>query len=321
MRRKRLGRSGLKVSALGLGTANWGVAVNEHVGGQILRAYLSAHGNLIDTADFYGLGAAESLVGRLLATMGVRDEVILATKAGGTVRGPNASAAHLRQALDESLRRLGVDYVDLWQVHDWDGHAPLEETLRTLDWAVSTGRVRYVGVCNYSGPQTADAVDLLAASGLTTLTSTQLEYSLLNRSIERDIIPLALTHGIDVIAWGSLGRGMLTGKYLDDVPPHRADDAFFQRYVGQYIDRSTSIARAVVDVAHHLGHPPAAVAGAWASTRPGIGTALVGARSPHQLTESLAAAWLTLDGDTIELLNQASSHANITELDVDHSIK
>jgi aryl-alcohol dehydrogenase-like predicted oxidoreductase len=306
-----LGSSRLKVSSVGLGTSTWGIGVDATTAEEQLKAYLSAGGNMVDTADIYGLGASEEILGTLLAKLGARDDIILATKAGGVSGGkprlPNASPLHLRKALDESLRKLRTNYIDLWQLHDWDDEVALEETMSALDWAVSSGRVRHVGICNYSGRQTAAAAALQACDDRAPLVSTQVEYSLLDRSIEVDVLPVAAEKKLGVMAWAPLGRGVLSGKYRHGVPRDRAENAFFQYYVGHFLDeRSAKIVEVVVDAAEQLGHPPAAIAIAWLLSRPGVDIALVGARTAEQLSESLVAGSVTLPSDLREALDNVS---------------
>jgi aryl-alcohol dehydrogenase-like predicted oxidoreductase len=187
MEQRAVGATGLKVSRLGLGTLTWGRDTDEHEARDQLTAFLGAGGNLLDTAAGYGDGASEELIGALLAELGVRDEVVLATKAGIARRSGNreisVSRRSLLSSLDASLKRLRVDHIDLWQVHTWADDTPLEETLGALDYAVSSGRVSYVGVSNYTGWQTAQAATWQRAiPGRAVLASTQVEYSLLNRS-------------------------------------------------------------------------------------------------------------------------------------------
>src|SRR5689334_11735653 len=223
MQRRSLGGTGLKVSRLGLGTMTWGRDTDEHEARDQLIAFAEAGGTLLDTAAGYGDGASEELIGRLLGDVVARDEVVLATKGGISRRGGRretyASRGRLLADLDASLRRLGVDHVDLWQVHTWSGDAPLEETLTALDLAVSSGRASYVGISNYSGWQTAQAATWQrAVPGRATLASTQVEYSLLNRDIEREVVPAAQALGLGVLPWSPLGRGVLTGKYRTGIP-------------------------------------------------------------------------------------------------------
>jgi len=212
MELRPLGRSGLQVSRLALGTMTWGRDTDEHEARDQLLAFVEQGGTLVDTADVYADGLSEQIVGRLVAEVG-RDSVVIATKAvsrGGGARRFDASRAHLLRALDSSLARLGVDHVDLWQLHAWDAATPLEETLSALDAAVASGKVRYAGISNYSGWQTAKAAALQSAKpGSLPLVSTQVEYSLLQRGIEREVVPAAADAGLGLLPWSPLGRLML----------------------------------------------------------------------------------------------------------------
>lgn len=204
MEQRHLGRTGLRVSRVGLGTLTWGRDTDEHDAADQLKAFWDAGGTLIDTADVYGGGESEYLLGRLVDNLVPRQDLVIATKAGSVpdpYRRFDGSRGHLLAALDASLERLGTDYVDLWQVHAFDPVTPLDETLQALDLAVSSGRVRYAGVSNFSGWQLAKAATWqLAAPGLRTrLASTQMEYSLLQRGIEREVLPAALDLGVGLL--------------------------------------------------------------------------------------------------------------------------
>jgi aryl-alcohol dehydrogenase-like predicted oxidoreductase len=312
MERRELGRSGVKVAAIGLGTFTWGLTTKPDDAAVQVRAYLDAGGNLIDTADVYAAGAAETIVGGLFGTVLSRDQVVLASKAVGVLDGgrprSDASARHLRQALDDSLRRLNTDYLDLWQLHAWDATVPLEETLSAVDEALRSGRVRHAGVCNYAGWQTMKASTLQMAKGHP-LASIQVEYSLLERGIEREVLPAAADQGIGVLAWAALGRGVLTGKYRDGVPERRLNNPMFRAYAGQYLDdRSAAIVETLATVAGELGVPPLAVALAWVRDRPGVSCALIGARNIDQLRQSLAPETdhLVLPEQAVRMLDEAS---------------
>jgi aryl-alcohol dehydrogenase-like predicted oxidoreductase len=289
-----LGREGPRVSRLGLGTATWGTRTDAADAAEQLRDFLRAGGNLVDTADVYGGGASEEVVGRVLATTARREDVVLATKSGAVTgdkrRRQDASASHLLGALDVSLRRLGTDHVDLWQLHAWDAATPLEETLSALSTAVSSGRALHVGICNYSGWQTAKAAALQRTGNGPPLVSAQVEYSLLERGIEREAVPATADAGLGILAWAPLGRGVLTGKYREGVPERRASSRFFRWYVGPYLDdRAARVVEAVAGAADGLGVAPLAVALSWVRERPGVAAALVGARTAAQLRESLRA--------------------------------
>ena len=241
MQQRALGSTGLKVSRLGLGTLTWGRDTDEHEARDQLVAFTEAGGTLVDTAAGYGDGASEELIGTLIGDVVARDDIVLATKAGISrrrgQRETNVSRGHLIASLDQSLARLQVDHVDLWQVHTWVDDTPLEETLTALDYAVSTGRASYVGISNYTGWQTAQAATWQrAVPGRARLASTQVEYSLLNRGVEHEVLAAAEAMGMGVLPWSPLGRGVLTGKYRTGTPADsRAASPHFSNFVGTYL--------------------------------------------------------------------------------------
>lgn len=313
-----MGRSGLLVSRLALGTMTWGRDTDPDDAARQLRAFLDAGGTLVDTADRYADGESERILGRLLGRGGAaaRSAVVLATKAGGaTGPGPRdrgASRAHLLTALDASLERLGTPYVDLWQLHTWDGATPLEETLGALDAAVSGGKARYVGISNYSGWQTAKAAAWQSAwPGRAPIVSTQVEYSLLARGVEREVVPAARDAQMGLLPWSPLGRGVLTGKYHKATPPDsRAAAAAYQGFVEPYLDdRAGRIVDAVVTAAEGLGTSALAVALAWVRDAPGVVAPVVGARTVGQLRASLDADRLTLPAEIRSALDDVSEPA------------
>ena len=223
MEQRALGRSGLVVSRLALGTMTWGGDTDEDEAAMQLTAFVDAGGTLVDTADVYVDGESERTLGRLLSDVVPREDVLVATKAGGRTRtgamGRGSSRGHLLAALDASLDRLGLDHVDLWQLHAWDDHTPLDETLAALDTAVSSGRARYVGVSNLTGWQTAQAATHQRGwPGRAPIVSSQMEYSLLQRGVEREVVPAVESLGIGLLPWSPLGRGLLTGKYRHTTP-------------------------------------------------------------------------------------------------------
>jgi aryl-alcohol dehydrogenase-like predicted oxidoreductase len=313
MQQRSVGATGLKVSRLGLGTLTWGRDTDEHEARDQLIAYAEAGGTFLDTAAGYGDGASEELVATLIGDVVARDEIVLATKAGisrrrGT-RETNASRGHLLSTLDASLRRLGVDHVDLWQVHTWVDDTPLEETLSALDLAVASGRASYVGVSNYAGWQTAQAATWQrAVPGRATLASTQVEYSLLNRAVEHEVLPAAAALGLGVLPWSPLGRGVLTGKYRSGIPSDsRAASPHFANFVEQYLgERSTRIVEAVVRAADGLGWTPLEVALVWVRDRPGVTAPIVGARTAAQLKGALGVEELSLPDEIVDALDDVS---------------
>ena len=316
MQQRRLGETGLKVSRLGLGTWSWGRDTDEHEAREQLLAYTGAGGNLLDTAAGYGEGASEEVVGSLLGDVVPRDDVVLATKAGvGISRGSrrfDASRGYLLSSLDASLRRLGVDHVDLWQVHLWVDDTPLEETLSALDLAVTSGRTAYVGVSNYTGWQSAQAATWQrAVPGRAPVVSNQVEYSLLNRQPEAEVIPAAQALGLGILPWSPLGRGVLTGKYRHGVPADsRAASPHFAAFVRAYLDEaSAQVVEAVQRAAEGLEWSPMEVALTWVRDRPGVTAPIVGARTAAQLRESLTVEELTLPAQIVAALDDVSDPA------------
>jgi aryl-alcohol dehydrogenase-like predicted oxidoreductase len=286
---------------MALGTMSWGVDTDADEAANQLVAFVDAGGTFVDTADVYSDGESERILGGLLGDAVPRDDIILATKAvARRTEGPfggGASRGALLAALDGSLSRLGVDHIDLWQLHAWDTSVPIEETLATLDTAIASGKVRYVGVSNYTGWQLGSAATWQrAVPGRTAPVSTQVEYSLLERGIEREVVPAAEHHGIGLLPWAPLGRGVLTGKYRGNTPADsRGASPLFAPYVEQHrTERAARIVEAVVTAAEGLGTSPLAVALAWVRDRPGVVAPVVGARDTSQLTGSLAAEELTL---------------------------
>ncbi len=314
MQQRHLGRTGLKVSRLGLGTLTWGRDTDEHEARDQLIAFTEAGGTLVDTAAGYGDGASEELIGSLIGDVVARDDLVIATKAGiNRARGgraTNASRGYLISTLDASLRRLGVDHVDLWQVHTWVEDTPLEETLSALDYAVSTGRAAYVGVSNYTGWQSAQAATWQrAVPGRAVLASTQVEYSLVNRRIEHEVLPAAEALGLGVLPWSPLGRGVLTGKYRSGTPADsRAASPHFSSFVGSYLtDRHARIVEAVARAAEGLEWSPLEVALTWVRDRPGVTAPIVGARTAAQLRGSLSVEDCELPPQIVTALDDVSS--------------
>ncbi|MCG8927471.1 aldo/keto reductase [Lentzea sp. CC55] len=297
MEQRYLGRSGLRVSRTALGTMTWGRDTDADEAATQLMAFADAGGTLVDTADVYSEGEAERILGALLGEIVPRDELVLATKAvARRTEGPfggGASRGALLSALDGSLRRIGVDHVDLWQLHAWDANVPVEETLSAVDHAITSGKVRYAGISNYSGWQLATAA---MTPSTHPLISTQVEYSLLERGIEREVAPAARHHGLGLLPWAPLGRGVLTAKYRNGTPADsRGASAHFAGYVEQHRnDRAARIVQAVATAAEGLGTSALCVALAWVRDRPGVVAPVVGARDTNQLLASLETEQLTL---------------------------
>lgn len=290
MERRRAGNSGLTLSRLGLGTMTWGRDTDTHEAAEQMRSYVEAGGNFIDSAAMYADGDAERVIGGLIGTFATREDLVIATKAGISfpdgVRTVNNSRHHLISELDRSLTRLGTDYVDLWQIHTWDSNVPLEDTLSALDYAYSSGKARYVGISNFNGWQSARSITLQAANtAKAPIATLQNEYSLLNRSIENEVIDCADALDVGILAWSPLGRGVLTGKYRSSIPADsRGATPHFANFIAPYLtDQSARIVEAVVAAAGGLGYSPLEVALAWVRDAPSVTSAIVGARTGAQL--------------------------------------
>ncbi|PZG17433.1 aldo/keto reductase [Nonomuraea aridisoli] len=313
MEQRYVGHSGLSVSRLGLGTMTWGRDTDADEAAAQLRTFLDAGGTLVDTADVYTGGDAERLLGRMLRDSVPRSELVISTKAVVTPAGRrprDASRRHLIAAVDASLSRLGLDHVDLWQLHTYDDEVPLEETLGALDAIVSSGRAVYAGVCDYTGWQlAAAAVAQKSVPGRIPITSAQAEYSLLAREPERELLPAAAHLGVGVLAWSPLGRGVLTGKYRTGIPADsRAATPHFADFVRPYLDeRSRRVVESVMTAADGLGVTPLAVALSWVRDQPGVASAIVGARTHAQLKGVLLAEDVVLPREIREALDDVSS--------------
>ncbi len=311
MDQRNLGNTGLRVTTLGLGTMTWGRDTDEHDAAEQFRDFYDAGGTLIDTAASYADGASETLVGQFVKTV-QRDDIVLMTKAGArTTREGNiidASRGSLLTSLEASLKRLDTDYVDLFMVQAPDPRTPLVETLSALEHAVQSGKARYVGLSNHPAWMTARAATLLESSRIE-LASVQLEYSLLQRGIEREVIPAVTDCGAGVIAWSPLGRGVLTGKYRRTIPADsRAASAHLAGFVQPYLDSTAStVVEAVSIAATGLGREPLEVALSWLLTRPSLASALVGARTPAQLRASMNALTLELPVEVLDALDEISA--------------
>jgi aryl-alcohol dehydrogenase-like predicted oxidoreductase len=312
MEQRHLGRTGLQVSRLGLGTMTWSRDTDAHDASEQLRDFADAGGSLIDTSASYADGGAEELLGALLDDVVPRDEVVLCTKAGirrtsdgGVV---DASRGGLLSSLDASLRRLRTDHVDLWLVQTPDPRTPLDETVSALRLAVTSGRARYVGLSNHAGWQVARTATLLERE--IGLTAVEAEYSLLQRGIEREVLPASTVLGVGVLAWSPLGRGVLTGKYRRTIPADsRAASPHLAGFVEPYLARSSAaIVEAVATAAEGLERTPLEVALAWVLGQR-ISSAIVGARTATQLRASMAAQDLVLPDELRRALSEISAPA------------
>ena len=319
MRYRTLGHSGVVVSSYALGTMTFGHEADEDASHAILDDYVAAGGNLIDTADVYSAGASEEIIGRWLAAHPTdRDQMVIATKGRFPMgQGPNdlgTSRRHLRLALDASLRRLGVEHVDLYQMHAWDAATPIEETLRFLDDAVSAGKIGYYGFSNYLGWQLTKAVHVARALGFTPPSTLQPQYSLLVREIESEVVPASLDAGIGLLPWSPLAGGWLTGKYRRDTDPvgatrlgenpARGMEAWEPR---NRQERTWRVIDAVGTVAAAHGVDHAQVSLAWLEARPAVTSVILGARTRAQLADNLGAADVVLTAEEIEHLDAVSA--------------
>lgn len=320
MEYRLLGRTGCVVSTLALGTMTFGSETSEPDSVAQIERYLQAGGNLIDTADVYSSGVSEEIIGRWLQTKpaSLREEIVVATK-GRFPRGngPNnrgLSRKHLSAALDASLERLQLEVIDLYQVHAYDALTPIEETLRFLDDAVRAGKIRYVGLSNFTAWQLQKAVDVAIFKDLSVPVTLQPQYNLLVRELEWEIIPACASEGLGLLPWSPLGGGWLTGKYRRDERPtgqtrlgegkRNGVEAFDQRNPEQ---RTWDVLEAVEQVAKSRGVSMAQVALAWLVDRPTVSSVILGARTLSQLEDNLGAAGVHLSTQETERLDAASA--------------
>jgi aryl-alcohol dehydrogenase-like predicted oxidoreductase len=318
MEYRQLGRSGLRVSELTLGTMTFGgrgqfrdVGETDLDGARRqIDLALDVGVNMIDTADIYSDGAAEEIVGQALS--GRRDMVLLATKARFAMgSGPNdagLSRHHLIEACEASLRRLQTDHIDLYQVHEWDGQTPLEETLGALDHLLQSGKVRYVGCSNFAGWQVMKSLGIGRQKGLPEFVSQQVYLSLQERSAEYEIVPSAIDQGLGLLIWSPLAGGLLSGKYRRGQPPPPGS-----RHASEWSeppvydeDKLFDTIETLVEIAADRGVSAAQIALAWLRARPGITSVIVGARTDEQLADNLAAATLELTPDEQARLEEVS---------------
>lgn len=310
-----LGRAGLRVSPLCLGTMTFGQpgwGTDAAASARLLDHYLDHGGNFVDTANNYARGWAEKLLGdHLAAQPSKRQRLVLATKFVASLfpGDPNAGGAGrkaLHAQLDESLRRLRTDHVDLYWMHLWDPHTPIEETLRALDDLVRAGKVRYVGFSNTPAWKVAQAQVLATLRGWTPLVALQLEYSLLERTAERELLPAARELGLGIAAWSPLKNGVLSGKYTRALRGQQVPDRGAFALPALAEDRTYDVLDALTQTARALDATPSAVALAWALAQPGISSAILGVRSIAQLDANLAARALRLPPEHLEALSAAS---------------
>ena len=316
MQRRRVGSSGLEVSRIGLGTMTWGESTEAEVATTQLTAFVEAGGTLVETADGYGDGSAQEVLGEVLAGSVSRDQLVIAgrsTLPDGAL-GDGAARGALLSGLDATLKRIGTDHLDLWQLPGFDAEVPLDETLSAVQVAVLAGKVRYAGLVAPQGWQLATVAERARALGNITLpASAQVEYSLLARAVEVELLPAARHHGVGLLAWAPLGRGVLTGKYADGTPADsRAASPALAPYVeARRNERSARIVQAVLTAADGLGTSPLAVALAWVRDRPGVAAAVVGARDAAQLAASMATESVTLPAEIRSALDDVSATATV----------
>ncbi|MET8472287.1 aldo/keto reductase [Streptomyces sp. NPDC006422] len=314
-----LGRSGLRVSPLALGTATfgteWGWGAERAEARKLFDLYVERGGNFLDTADTYTDGSSERLLGEFARTD--RDRLVLATKYSTLRRpgDPNSGGAHRKNlfvSVEESLRRLGTDRIDVLYLHVWDDTTPVDEILRGLDDLVRQGKVLYVAICNTPAWRVARMQTVAELRGWSPLVALQIEYSLVQRDGERDLIPMARELGLGVVPYSPLGGGVLTGKYVrDDLAPTAADGSrkSFNLAVGALDERRLAVADAVREVAADLGRTPAQIALAWTLHAPGVTAPVIGARTPEQLEDNLGGLDVDLGADHLARLDEASAVA------------
>jgi aryl-alcohol dehydrogenase-like predicted oxidoreductase len=311
---RTLGRSGLRVSPLCLGTMtfgeDWGWGSSVQDSDDILARYLEQGGNFIDTANGYTKGHSEVIIGDHLARAGGRDRLVLATKFStnlfpGDPNAGGASRKNIVASCDESLRRLRTDYIDLYWMHFWDPHTPIDETLRALDDLVRSGKVRYIGVSDTPAWKVSQANVLAELRGWTPFVGLQIEYSLIERTVEGELVPMARELGLGITPWSPLRGGVLSGKYtranVADANPDRGD-----RVKAFLTERNLTIIDELLRIAKERSTTPAAVALAWVQNRPGVTSTIIGARRLDQLDQNLAALDVPLTGDDVAALDKVS---------------
>lgn len=318
MRYNRLGRTGLHVSELCLGAMTFGEgegmfaqlgALGQSDVNPLVKTAVDAGVNFIDTADVYASGKSEESVGRAIRDLGLnREELVIATKGFGTMgEGPNARGAsryHLLNAIDASLARLGMDHVDLYQIHGWDPVTPVEETLRALDTIVQSGRARYVGVSNWAAWQIARAVGKTEQMGLAPLASLQAYYSLVGRDLEHEIVPMLEAEGLGLLVWSPLAGGFLSGKYRREGDEAGRRESFDFPPVDK--ERAYHSIDAMDEIAASHGATVPQVALAWLLAKPAVSSVIIGARKLSQLEDNLGAPGLKLSDDDIARLDATS---------------
>ena len=314
MRYVKLGSTGLDVSAVCLGCMSYGTpsqgnhpwTLDEESSRPFIQHALELGINFFDTANVYSLGSSEEIGGRALRDFASRDEVVIATKVHGRMRpGPNGaglSRKAIMHEIDESLRRLGTDYVDLYQIHRWDRHTPIEETLEALHDVVKAGKALHIGASSMWAWQCSKALHLSESHGWTRFSTMQNHYNLLNREEEREMLPLCEAEGIGVIPWSPLARGKLTRPWEESTERSETDE--FGRALYGRLESDRLIVERVARVASERSVPPAQVALAWLLHKPAVSSPIVGATKMHHLDDAVAAVDIKLSGEEIKLLEE-----------------
>jgi len=315
MNYKQLGQTGIKVSELCLGTMTFGRETDKKTSCEMVSRFMDLGGNFIDTADIYGTppGNSEQILGEILK--GKRDKIILATKAyfsaGGDPNSGGLSRNHLIKALEDSLTRLKTDYVDLYYVHCWDGLTPLEETLSTLDMLIKQGKVRYIGASNFTAWQFMKALSISEYHGWERFVCFQIQYNLVTRGVEREIIPLCREEKVGVTAWAPLAGGFLSGKYKKNSFPSegrllRMKEEDTDSWQNRATERNFRILEMVEKIAREKGKSCAQIALAWLRYQPGVTSPIIGARTLSQLEDNLGCLDIEFSEDELKNLNEVS---------------
>jgi aryl-alcohol dehydrogenase-like predicted oxidoreductase len=325
-----LGRSGLRVSPLALGTMTFGVGAgswgsSEDEAKQMVDMYIDRGGNFIDTANFYGqMGQSEEWLGRLVK--GRRDPLVISTKYSLTTQpgNPNASGNQRKNmvlSVEDSLRRMGTDYIDLLYLHMWDFRTPVDEILRAFDDLVRSGKVLYIGLSDTPAWQASRMQAIAELRGWTQFCALQIQYSLVERTVEREMIPMAQEMGLGVSPWAPLGQGLLTGKYTRaDLVPGSMDDISSRKAInavtGKLTERNLDIADTVVAIAKEIGCTPAQLAVAWTLKNPAVASPVIGVRTPAQLEDNLGALSVAISDEQLARLDEVSAVRKVFPMDV-----
>jgi len=314
-----LGRSGLRVSPLCLGAMTfgkeWGFGVDEPASRAIFDRYLEAGGNFVDTADGYNMGTSEKLTGKFISGLGLRDRIVLATKFTFNAEPGNPNAGgngrkNIYRAIEGSLRRLQTDYIDLYWLHAWDTITPVEEVVSTLNDLVRAGKIRYYGFSDTPAWYVARAYTLAEKGDKEPLAALQLEYSLVERNIEREHIPVSQELGLAICPWSPLAGGLLAGKYKREASGATGEGRLTANTVipfNRFTERNWRVVDVLLDVAKKIGKPAAQVALNWVATQPGVTSTIIGASKIAQLDDNLAAVQFTIPAELRRRLDEATA--------------